>query len=97
MEYEEMKYMITWEIREPAEENMKKAREIESERRKKGETWTEDDYVLSTHVILTGPTGLQIVDTDDSKLAKWVAAYSPVYKIKISPIIERSEWQEARK
>ena len=92
-----MKYMITSEIREPVEENMKKALEIENERRKKGEALTKDDYVLSTHIILTGPTGLAIVDTDDSKLAKWVAAYSPVYKIKISPIIARSEWEEARK
>ncbi len=78
---EEMKYMITWEVREPVDENRKRVLEIENERKIKGETWTEDDFVLSTHFILSEGKGLQIVDTDDSKLAKWIAAYSPVYRI----------------
>ena len=90
-----MKYMITWELREPYEENMKKWLEIENDRKIKGETWTEDDYVLSTHFILSEAKGLQIVDTDDSKLAKWIAAYSPVYRIKISPILSREEFVKA--
>ena len=91
-----MKYMITWEVREPVDENRKRTLEIENERKIKGETWTEDDYVLSTHFILSEAKGLQIVDTDDSKLAKWIVAYSPVYRIKILPILSREEFAKAR-
>ncbi len=90
-----MKYMITWEVREPVKENSKRISEIEAERTKKGEIWTEEDYVLKTHFILSEAKGLQIVDTDDSKLAKWIAAYNPVYRIKISPILSREEFAEA--
>ena len=91
-----MKYMITWEVREPVDENRKRVLEIENERKIKGETWTEDDYVLRTHFILSEGKGLQIVDTEDSKLAKWIIAYSPVYRIKISPILSREEFAKAR-
>ena len=91
-----MRYLITWEVREPVEENNKKALEIENERRKKGEIWA-DEFVLSTHFILSEPRGLQVVDTDESKLAKWIAAYYPVYKIKISPIMSREEFEDAIK
>jgi len=91
-----MKYMITWEVREPVEENRKRVLEIENERKIKGETWTEDDYVLRTHFILSEGKGLQIVDTDDSKLAKWIVAYSPVHRIKILPLLSREEFEKAR-
>jgi hypothetical protein len=91
---DEMRYMITFEFREPVEENRKKMREIENGRRERGETWTEDEQVIPGHVILSKPAGLWIVDTDESKLAKWIAAYASVYKIKIAPIMEGSKWRE---
>jgi len=78
-----MRYLITWEIREPAEENRNKAREISNDRIKKGVSWG-DDNLIGTHVILSEAKGLQIVDTTEAKLAKWVKAYANVYKIKIS-------------
>jgi len=91
-----MRYLITWEPREPVEENWKKAREISQERIKKGESWG-DDNLIGTHIILSEAKGLQIVDTDVKKLAKWVKAYANVYNIKISPIMHVDEWREATK
>ncbi|NIM46148.1 MAG: hypothetical protein GTO54_11080 [Nitrososphaeria archaeon] len=90
-----MKNLITWQTREPVEENGKKTLEIENERRKKGESWTEDDFLLSTHFLLSEPGGLQIVDVDESRLAKWISAYNPVFHIKISPIMSREEFAKA--
>lgn len=91
-----MRYLITWEIREPIEENSKKASEISQERIRKGESWGADN-LIGTHVILSESKGLQIVDTTEAKLAKWIAAYSNLYKIKISPIMHQDEWREATK
>ena len=92
-----MKYMITWEVREHVDENGKRVLERENERRIKGETWTKDDYVLSTHFILSEGKGLQIVDTTEAKLAKWIKVYHKVYKIKVSIIMHSDEWEKATK
>jgi hypothetical protein len=89
----EMRYLITWKWREPIEENRKKAREISQERIKKGESW-EEDNLIGTHVIMSEGKGLQIVDTTEAKLAKWINAYFNLYHIKISPIMHVDEWRK---
>jgi hypothetical protein len=86
--------MITWKIREPIEENRKKARKISQERIQKGKSWGEDN-LIGTHVILSEGKMLQIVDTTEAKLAKWINAYFPLYEIKISPIMHGDEWRKA--
>lgn len=90
-----MRYMIIWELREPAAENRKKATEISNERIRKGEDFGEDS-LIGMHVILSEAKGLNIVDTTEAKLAKWMAAYRDVYKMKISPIMHVDEWRKAR-
>ena len=91
-----MRYLITWEVREPIEENRKKASEISQDRIKRGVSWG-DDNLIGTHIILSEAKMLQIVDTTEAKLAKWVDAYANLYKIKISPIMHQDEWREATK
>jgi hypothetical protein len=48
------------------------------------------------HVILSEAKGLDIVDTTEAKLAKWMAAYRDVYRMNISPIMHVDEWRKAR-
>lgn len=89
-----MKYMITWELKEPVMESYKKGMEIEKGRMNKGEVFTQDEIVLGTHIITSEGKGVQIVDTDYSRLAKWGFAYMPVYKFKISPLMSREEFEK---
>ena len=91
-----MKYVIFMEYREPVEENMKKLVEIEKGRIERGEAWSQQKESLAQYWLLSEPKGFQIIDTDDpSKIAKWCAAYGPVVKYKISPILTRDEYQKA--
>ena len=91
-----MKYVIFMEPKEPYEENMKKWLEIEKKRQEKGETWSAQKESLAQYYLLSEQKGFMIVDTDDvSKVWKWAAAYGPVMKYKISPIVTREEYEKA--
>ena len=90
-----MKYVIFMEPKEPYEENMKKWIEIEKKRQEKGETFSQQEESLAQYRLLSEPKGFMIVDTDDvSKVWKWAAAYGPVVKYKISPIVTRAEYEQ---
>jgi len=83
------------EPKEPYEENMKKWIEIEKKRQEKGETFSQQEESLVQYRLLSEPKGFMIVDTDDvSKVWKWAAAYGPVVKYKISPIVTRAEYEQ---
>jgi hypothetical protein len=91
-----MRYLIIFGVKDPVEENLKKALEIEKERRKKGEIWGEDSLIGGTHHILSSAyKGLHVVDTTEAKIAKYLEAYKNVFDIKISPIMHREEYQKA--
>jgi len=93
---EKMKYVFFIEFKEPVDENMKKANEIEKERMDKGEAWSQQSESLAQYRMLSSPKGFMIVDTDDpSKIAKWITSYAPVIKFKISPIMTEEEWEKA--
>ena len=93
-----MKYVIFMEIKEPVEENLKRMFEIEGEREKKGETFGAQKELIANYYLLSEYKAFMIVDVEDvSRIAKWVAAYSPVMQYKISPIMTREEYEEATK
>jgi hypothetical protein len=85
-----MKYLIEFWPKEPFAENLKKVYEIEAERRKKGEAFK----VLTTYYFLAEPRAIHIADADPSEVAKWVKAYNAVMSYKISPLVERSEFDK---
>ena len=90
-----MKYLILMKIKDPYKENQEKAIEIEKERREKGEAFDPSEkLVFPTHMFLTKPGMFCVVDADESDISKWVAAYTPVAKFEITPLIERSKWEE---
>lgn len=90
-----MKYLMVMKIKDPYEENFEKANAIENERRIKGEAFDPSEkLVFPTHFFVTKPGMFCVVDADDSDISKWVAAYAPVAKFEITPLIERSKWEE---
>jgi hypothetical protein len=76
-----------FEPREPIEENIRKAFEIDNERRSKGIAF--DEYVFPEHQFLSENMRFMIVETDDPmRIAKWEVDYMTVLKYKVIPIIE---------
>jgi hypothetical protein len=91
---EKMKYVILGELKEPVEENWIKVLEIEKERGKREKQWD----TISMYNLLSEPKMLIIVETDDESLiAKYINDYRSVAKMKISPIMDRSEYEKAIK
>ena len=89
-----MKYLIIQETEQPYEENMKKALEIEKERRQKG-TSLSDAIIFPTHAFLSEWKWFFIVETDDPmRIAQWEIDHLTVKKYKVIPIIDSSEWFE---
>lgn len=92
-----MRYLIIYELEKPYEENMKKAFEIEKERRKKGIS-LEDIMIFPMHGFLSEWKAFMIVETDDeTRIAKWEADHMTVVKYEVIPIIESSKWYELMK
>jgi hypothetical protein len=87
-----MKYLIEFWPKEPFAENMKKVLEIEAERTKKGEAFTK--YAFPIHYLLNEQHAIMIVDVDSNKLAKWEKVYSAVMSYKVSPLMDRSEFDK---
>ena len=86
-----MRYLISWKMKEPFEDNYGKTMEIERGRIKKGEHWG-DEMILPIHSYLTENKAFMIVETDDPlKLAKWTADYSGVMDWHITPVHEFSQ------
>jgi tRNA 2-selenouridine synthase SelU len=85
-----MKYLIEFWAKEPFAENMKKIYAIEAERTKKGEIFTNHTIYYS----LAEMRAIMIVDADPHKIAKWAKDYMAVMSAKISPLIERSEFDK---
>jgi hypothetical protein len=79
------------------DENIKKDREIEKERIEKGEALWDSGAFYADYYLLSEPKAFMIVDTDATSIAKWIAAYSPILKYKISPIMTREEYEKATK
>ena len=93
-----MRYLLVMEVKEPFEENWKKAMEIMSERRQKGETWGKESLLGGNHRFLSAARkGMNVVDTSEAKIAKYIAAYESVLNIKFSPIMHSVEWEKAIK
>jgi hypothetical protein len=90
-----MKYVIFFEPKEPAEEYAKKMAEIEKGRIERGETLSQQGEPSTTYFMLSERKGFHIVDTDVSKIVKWVESYSNVFEYKIYPIMTREEWEKA--
>lgn len=89
-----MKYMILGELKEPVEENWNKVLEIEKERGKRKKKWDS----IGLYYLLSEPKMLILVETDDESLiAKYINDYQSVAKMKISPIMDRKEYEEAVK
>ena len=92
-----MKYLIIQELEKPYEENMRKAFEIEKDRRQKGIS-LEDAIIFPNHQFLTEWKWFMIVETDDPmRIAKWEADHMGVKKYKVIPIIEDKKWYELMK
>ena len=85
-----MKYLIEFWVKEPYAENMKKLLAIEAERRKKGEAFVN----VTTYYLLAEPHVIHIIDADLNKVAKWAKDYGEVAGYKISPLMERSEFDK---
>ena len=87
----ELKYLLTWKIKEPFEENYRKTMKLEEMRLEKGEHFG-DDIIFPIHSFVTENKAFMIVNVeDDMKLAKWAATYSPVMDWKAYPITEWSK------
>ena len=92
-----MKYLIIQEMEQPYEENMRRAFEIEAERREKGIS-LEDAFIFPEHAFLSEWKWFVIVETDDPlRITKWYVDYAGVKKFKIIPIIESSKIDELGK
>ena len=90
-----MKYALFYEFKEPVEENKKRDKEIEKGREERGETFTTRGELVAAYWLLSEDKGLMIVDTDDpTQIAKWGAAYGPILKYKISPIMTQEEYEK---
>ena len=82
-----MKYLMTFSVKEPSEKNLKKAMEIQSKRREKGEAFG-DDIIFPIHQYITKSKSFMVIETDAPlKLSKWVADYISVFDYEIIPII----------
>jgi hypothetical protein len=83
-------------MEQPYEENMKKAFEIEKERKRKGIS-LEDIIIFPHHMFLTEWKWFTIVETDDPmRIAKWEVDHIGVKKWEVIPIIESSKMFELR-
>ena len=92
-----MKYLIIQEMEKPYEENMKKAFEVEKERKQKGIS-LEDIMIFPHHAFLTEWKWFCIVETDDPlRIAKWEVDHMGVKKYQVIPIIESNTINELGK
>ena len=98
-ESDKLKYVIWAKYKDPVEESLKKAMEIEKERQKRGESWSQTGEMIEQYMFLEGNNGFSIVDTEDvSSIFKWTKAYGTVLKkVKVLPVLTRKEWEEATK
>jgi len=94
-----MKYVVYCEWKGPIGETMKKATEIENERKKRGETWSQTGELIEQYVFLEGMKGFFLVEIEDlSSIFKWTKAYGDLLtKVKIKPVLTRKEWEEITK
>ena len=94
-----LKYVIWAEYKDPLEESLKKAMEIENQRKIRGESWSQTGEMIEQYMFLEGNNGFSIVDTEDvSSIFKWTKAYGTVLKkVKVLPVLTRKEWEEAMK
>jgi hypothetical protein len=92
-----LKYLIIQEMEQPYEENMRRAFEIEAERREKGIS-IDDIIIFPHHAFLTEWKWFTIVETDDPlRIAKWEVDHAEVKKYKVIPIIESIKMYELGK
>jgi len=89
-----MKYLLEFWVKEPVAENMAKVLAIEAERTKKGENLSPY-FVLPQHYLLSEPRAIMIAETENiNKVAKWAKDYMALMSYKISPMMERSEFDK---
>ena len=78
-------------------ENTMKVYDVEKRRMEIGENWG-DEVIIPIHHYVTQYKAFFVVDTDDEiKVARWVEEYSPHLDIEVSPIIERTAYEKAKK
>jgi hypothetical protein len=88
-----MRYIITWKMKEPFEENYKKTMKIQKERIKKGES-LGDKIIFPIHAFISENKAFMIVETDDPiDLAKWTISYQSYMDYHIQSIHEFSKIQ----
>jgi hypothetical protein len=86
---------MVMKLKDPYKENQEKAIEIERKRREKGEAFDPSEkQIFPTHMFLTKPGMCGVIDVDESAISKWVALYTPIAEFEITPLIERSKWEE---
>jgi hypothetical protein len=84
------------EYREPVKENIEKVKEVEKGRIERGESFSQQEEIVAHYMLMSEPTGIMIVETDDyTRIAKWVKTYLPYMKYKISPVMTREEFEKS--
>ena len=90
----EMKYMIIYEFKEPLEESLAKASEIEKKRHEKGEIMhgLTPLYAAASLPMKT----YMVVDCEPKDIMKWAKSYQAVLACaQIIPVMTREEWVKA--
>ena len=92
-----MKYLIYSEMKELSKKTWEKVLEVEKGRQERGETFNQTGEMIGQYMTLDGK-GFTIIETDVvSSIIKWTTAYGSFGKIKVVPVLNRKEMNEAMK
>ncbi|MFC1803649.1 hypothetical protein ACFL0D_06760 [Thermoproteota archaeon] len=93
-----MKYVIVHEAKEPHQENLAKALEIEKERgkrRKKGEKIPSMKMITPFYITLDTPwKSFWVVDCEPEDILHWSRDYGDFFNAKVYPVVTREEWEK---
>ena len=93
-----MKYLVSAALKEPFRGSILRHFEIHRERAEKGESFEDGDWMLRVVTDSTPKKVIGIIDTDKSRIMKYVLDYEPVAKFKVTPVFDYGEARElARK
>ena len=88
-----MKYMIIHEMKEPREESLAKAFEIEKKRAEKGEGFSGKQMLTKMYSTIAMPNKTYwVVDCEPEEIMKWSKTYEAVLNAKVIPVMARDEW-----
>ena len=92
----EMLFMIIQQMKEPWEENLAKAHEIEKKRQEKGQAFSLQNKMITTQYVSVGSSGktFWLVDCEPELISMFEKAYASVLDIKAYPVITRAEWEK---